>query len=352
MPIVGTNDIIKRGVISGGIERFQYSVYHNIDGVVPVYINKADKLHGCETTIDRAVEEVRPDIIFTNHMNAKLSKNLDRYGIKQVHVHHEPIERNNHILKTCENLLRTADNGADIYFVSELQWEFYDHHCKRLLGRSLGNICGFINPAYSDSSSGPRDIRWNVGTIGRCIPSKDPFWVHRKFKNTDLTTLVMTSRQDTYKSTAIPEYIRRNSAWSDRATTTWGGVHQDNMRMLSECGSFVSTWALESWGITALEALSNGVPTILLCDGSGRHASESIAADSNHIIKLKKSTPVTELVGVIRDLNSMSRSDREAISLATMAKHSRKAWIDRLNVVFHSAIGRHMPFKNELFSFE
>jgi UDP:flavonoid glycosyltransferase YjiC (YdhE family) len=125
------------------------------------------------------------------------------------------------------------------------------------------------------------------------------------------------------------------------------------MKHISKAHSFVSTWSLESWGITALESLSHGIPTILLTDSSDKHASEAIAADSSHIIKLKKSSTVEEVEEAINLFKNLSHGDRLAISKATREKHSKDKWIADMNQLFNGVeVGKgYNPFRSELFSF-
>ena len=58
------------------------------------------------------------------------------------------------------------------------------------------------------------------------------------------------------------------------------------IKNISKCRTFFSTWNKETWGITALEALSCGLPIILNCDNNGDHASEIIPASLNHFKKI------------------------------------------------------------------
>ena len=107
---------------------------------------------------------------------------------------------------------------------------------------------------------------------------------------------------------------------------------------MSRGGVFVSTWPLETWGITALESLSHGLPTILLTDKSGHHASEMIAADPSHIRCLPKTATPQELEAVVKELLAYPPAKRQEIAAMTQAKHSRQAFIDMFTTVFTEAI--------------
>lgn len=347
---------IDSDVVLGGIERFQQLVYQNISGVIPVPIPKDERLSKDASKIIRDyVEKHQPDVIFTNAANTSLSSGLLRYGIKMVHIHHEPLERTMMLIGTCENLVKMMDAGVDVYFVSQHQYEFFDENCNRLLSRSLGKIKGFINSAFADDNAAPDpEIVYNLSTIGRNIASKDPFWVHKKMSGSNLSSLVLTSKPQKYKSDDHNDYVEKNSNWQAPQHTRYGLTHTENMKYVAKSGSFASTWPLESWGITALESLSHGVPTILLTDSTNKHASEAIAADSSHVLKLRKSSSKEEVIKAVNDFNQLSYADRVAISTATKTKHSKELWVQSINNLFDDvSIGRgYNPFGNpDLFSF-
>jgi len=344
------------GVVLGGIERFQQLLYQNIPGIIPVPIPKDERLSKDAGAIIRdAVEKHQPDAIFTNAANTSLSSGLVKYGIKMIHVHHEPLERTMMLQGTCDGLIKMMDSGVDVYMVSQHQYDFYDAQCQRLLKRSIGKIKGLVNPAFADENAYPdEEILYNVATIGRNISSKDPFWVHKKISASGLTSLVLTSKPQKYKSDDHNNYVEKNANWQFPQRTLYGLSHSENMKHVAKSGSFVSTWPLESWGITALESLSHGIPTILLTDGSEKHASEAIAADASHILKMRKSSTHEDIVKTVTQFNQLTYSDRVAISNATKEKHSKESWIKSINDMFKDVeVGKgYSPFGNSnLFSF-
>jgi hypothetical protein len=344
-------------VVLGGIERFQQLLYQNIPGIIPVPIPKDERLSKDASTIIRDwVEEHQPDVILTNAANTSLSNGLLKYGIKLIHIHHEPLERTMMLQGTCEGLLKMMDAGVELYFVSQNQLDFYDENCLRLHNRSLKNIQGFVNPAFADENAAPNEeVLYNLSTIGRNIASKDPFWIHKKLEGSDLSSLVLTSKPQKYKSDEHNDYVEKNANWQPPQHTQYGLAHSENMKYVAQSGSFASTWALESWGITALESLSHGVPTILLTDSSNKHASEAIAASPSHVTKLKKSSTKQDVINAVNTFNSLTYADRVAISEATKAKHSKAAWINNINGLFGNVVtGKgYNPFGNpSLFSFD
>jgi hypothetical protein len=323
-------------IVLGGIERFQQLLYQNIPGIIPVPIPKDERLAKDASTIIRDwVEKYQPDVILTNAANTSLSNGILKYGIKMIHIHHEPLERTMMLIGTCEGLLKMIDGGVDVYFVSQNQYDFYDENCNRLLKRSIGNIKGFVNPSFADENAKPdEEVIYNLSTIGRNIASKDPFWVHKRLHKSGLSSLVLTSKPQKYKSDEHNEYVGKNANWQAPQHTQYGLTHNENMKYVAKSGSFASTWPLESWGITALESLSHGIPTILLTDSSDKHASEAIAADSSHVLKIRKSDKDEAVVKAVNEFNELSHADRIAISDATKKKHNKEIWIKTITDMF------------------
>ncbi len=344
------------GVVLGGIERFQQLLYQNIPGIIPVAIPKDERLSNEASDIIRsAIEQHQPDVILTNAANTSLSSGLIKYNIKMIHIHHEPLERTMMLMGTCENLIKMRNNGVDLYMVSQHQYDFFDQQCQRLLKCSIGPVKGFINSSFADDTAKPdEEVVYNLSTIGRNIASKDPFWVHKRMSGSGLSSLVLTSKPQKYKSDEHNDYVEKNSNWTAPQYTEYGLTHAENMKYVAKSGSFASTWPLESWGITALESLSHGVPTILLTDSTDEHASSAIAADSSHIIKIRKSADKEDIIKAVRDFNALSYADRLEISNATKAKHSKTAWIQSINNMFTGIqVGKgYNPFGiSDLFSF-
>ena len=108
--------------------------------------------------------------------------------------------------------------------------------------------------------------------------------------------------------------------------------HNDVIDNLSKCGSYFSTWDNETYGITALEALSCGVPIILNSYKDGTHASEIIPADKRHY----KIIPKNNKDALIDAINSFKHIDKKDIKEMTWEKHNEKIWISN----FENAIDK------------
>ncbi len=334
------NNRLESPVVLGGIERFQQLLYQNIPGIIPVPIPKDERLDkDASGIIQRWIETHEPDVILTNAANTSLSNGLLKYleknSTKMIHIHHEPLERTIMLQGTCENLIKMRDTGVDLYMVSQHQYEFFDQQCQRLLKCSIGDIKGLINPAFADPNAKPdEEVLYHLATIGRNIASKDPFWIHKRLFKSGLSSLVLTSKPQKYKSDEHNEYVEKNANWIAPQHTFYGLSHSENMRYVAKSGSFVSTWPLESWGITALESLSYGCPTMLLTDSSEKHASEAIAANPSHVLKLRKSEKEAAIIKAVNEFNELTYADRVAISDATKAKHSKEVWISSIEAMF------------------
>ena len=197
---------------------------------------------------------------------------------------------------------------------------------ERIKNVDFGEIKGFINPSYLDSNTTvSKELLYDCTTVGRCDNEKAPFLVHLKLQKSNLNSLVMTN-DGVYKSDTVNDYVASNQHWSEPRHTLRGLPHTDVMHNISKSKVFCSTWPKESWGITAMESLGCGVPTILMTDDSGDHASESIAADSSHYIKLNRKCSATDFEEAVNSLMNLSYDKRLVISNMTKEKHSLERW--------------------------
>ena len=103
---------------------------------------------------------------------------------------------------------------------------------------------------------------------------------------------------------------------------------------------YVSTCPVESWGITALEALTRGLPLVLVTDSSGTHGSQAIAQDPSDYIMVPTNVKPEDLEDAINSLKNLTFEQRLDISNRTKAKHSKENWIRRLNNMFADSLSR------------
>ena len=202
-----------------------------------------------------------------------------------------------------------------MFFVSKWQEKKYREMAKRTNQRVLP-IAGYINPSYCKVKPKLVEQEYDCGTIGRCDNGKKPFLLKQMTKNTDIKSLVITSKTQVQLDI---KYYERNKHWED---TEWDLPYKEVMEKISTCKTYFSTWNGETWGITAMEALSCGIPVILNSDKDNDHASEIIPADKSHYIKISRDNK-EELISAIKSFENI---DRKEIQDMTWEKHSLESW--------------------------
>jgi len=312
-------------VITGGIEKFCKDLEDNIDGIIPLCITKEDKDNrNTKRKITDAIAMHNPDMILFN--NPWWGNMMRTFGVPLISVMHEPLVRDIRMIELGTILKDLNDYGAHIWFVSPRQLDYHRVMAERIKNVDFGEVKGFINPSYLDSSTTvSEDLQYDCTTVGRCDNEKAPFLVHLKLQRSDLNSLVMTN-DGVYKSDAVNDYVASNQHWDAPSHTLRGLPHDDVMKNIAKSKVFCSTWPKESWGITAMESLGCGVPTILMTDDSNAHASEAIAADSSHYIKINRKCSDSDFEEAVRSLMDLSYDKRLEISNMTKEKHSLENW--------------------------
>ena len=79
---------------------------------------------------------------------------------------------------------------------------------------------------------------------------------------------------------------------------------------------------IETWGITALESLSCGVPLILNGYKDNTHASEIIPSSKNHY----KVIPTNDKDALIGAIKSFKNIDKKEVQEMTWEKHNKDTW--------------------------
>ena len=296
---------------------FCKSIYDNFDTEVyqvpiesiDLSIKEKDKI--ARSIINRA-EEIGADIIVSNFAQAI-------YSGKELIKSHIPIMIISHIIYpmlTCIGRWNNAiDKGHSMYFVSKWQEKKYIQMAERTNQKVLP-ISGYINPSYCKVKPQIVESEYDCGTIGRCDNGKSPFKLKTMTKDTDLTSLVITSKTQYDKD--IP-YYNKHKDWNN---VLWDKPYTEVMENISKCKTYFSTWISETWGITAMEALSCGIPIILNSDKDGDHASEIIPANKSHYIKI----PKDDKDALIKAIKSFENIDRKEIQEMTWEKHNQEKW--------------------------
>lgn len=332
-----SGDDITSKNISGGIEKFSQNLFNLFpDKIIPVKITKEDrtKRRTKQVFLDY-VKQHKPDLILLSDIDGYFHIPLIEQGIPTIQIIHEGLMGDIRYLALYKNLHKFIEAGGHLYFVSENQYAYYDKHINRITGSSLLKFHGFINSSFATGDETVSDkIEYDVMTIGRTDTTKNPFFVHKKLKDTTLKTCVLTNAGNFQHSAAQVKYYEDNLHWKDPQVTFRGLPYVDTMATLSTAGCYISTCSMESWGITALEALARGIPLILVTDKSGKHSSQSIAADESHYRIVHSSIKSNELAELVKELNAYPIEKRIEISTMTKEKHSKEKFKARFEEIF------------------
>lgn len=326
-------------IISGGLEKFAQNVFNLFpDEIIPVKLTKEDRINRRTKQIFLDYVNLhKPDIILLNDIDGYFHIPLIKYGIPTILIIHEGLTGDIRYLGLYKNLHEFLNHGGQLYFVSENQYEYHNKHIKRITGKELSHISGFINSSYVIGNENVnKHLKYDAITIGRTDELKNPFYIHKKLKDTGLTSCVITNKTNFQHNTI--KYYEDNLHWVDPQFTLRGLSYDDTMSELSSARCYISTCEVESWGITALEALSRGVPLILVTNNTGKHSSEIIAADASHYRIVHKSIKSSELKTVIQELSAYTHEQRLKISTMTLEKHASRKFRTKFDDIFKTSL--------------
>lgn len=317
--------------VSGGLERFSQYIYrHTNANVIPFYYDRDSRKNRYVTgRLQAFIHNHQPDLVISNHDSSTTTTNIQKLvDVPMLWISHTA---SGGIFKIpqLDMMKEFVDEGGTLAMVSQWQYDGMNELSKRVKQRELELNGGLINSAFcsglEDVSS---DIEYDCVTIGRVDKEKDPFLLHKLAGKSDLKSLVLTSAYDLIPSQQ--EYLDKNKHWEGNRETKFNLKHTEVMDHLSRSGVYLSTCARETWGITALEAFSRGIPVILFRTGSNnhKHASEDIS-------------PGTEYFGVMTNrkeddfkavVDKLLRTvDRNELSQKTKEKHSKENWAKTLD---------------------
>ena len=313
-------------VVSGGTEQFCRSIEDNFETeVFPIPFEQIQwpsqkAKNGISRIIIHAAVGMEADIIICNFAQAV-------YNNQTIIESPIPIMFVEHCIYPIPNVIyrwnQAINKGHSMFFVSKWQEKKYREMAKRT-GQPVLSIAGHINPSYCKVKPKLVEQEYDCGTIGRCDNGKNPFKLKHMTKGKDIKSLVITSK--TQVNSDI-KYWERNQHWED---TVWDLPYKEVMENIAKCKTYFSTWNGETWGITAMEALSCGIPVILNSDKDGDHASEIIPASPNHFKKI----PQNDKDALLKAIKSFDKIDRKEIQEKTWEKHSLEKWkIDFANCI-------------------
>ena len=322
----------KGKVVPGGEEKFCYDIFDNFDGVIPLEItNEIKEKRQTKRVIQDAITKHNPDMILLNNP-VRWGRMMLSFQIPLICIVHEQLARDPRMIEFGNILKDLNDNGTHMYFVSEHQYNYHKAMAKRIRNVDFGSIKGYVNPSYLPNNTPfNEESIWDVSTVGRNEPIKDPFVIKKKLKKSNLVSLVMTN-DATYKNDTFNNYVKNNQHWDN---VIRGADYKQVIENISKTKVFVSTCPIESFGITAMEALGCGVPIILFTNKSNNHASETIAVSSSHYLKMKKTCSTETFIEGINTLYSKTKQMRKDIREQTIEKHSFSNWKKRIEEIIN-----------------
>lgn len=332
---VSINISITSNIVPGGIEKFSHHLVDKFPNIIPINITREERSsRKSKGIIESYINNNSVDIILLNE--PWLYRSVHHLNIPIIVIIHEPLVRDVRFLGFGDIMRNMIDDGVHIYFVSKKQFLFHKDLVKRIsdVDISESDIKGYINPSFCVDMPFSDNYLYDCSTVGRNSSDKNPFILHNLLKESELISLVMTN-DGIHKSDNQNKYVTKNSNWTYPQETLRLLPHTEVLENISKSKCFLSTWAMESWGITTMESLGCGVPTIILTDDSNTHASEDIAADKSHYIKLNKKVKKEEFVNVVKKLSDTPISKRREIHEMTLEKHSKDNWIGQFEKMFN-----------------
>lgn len=345
MPVIqheGKNYKLDDPIVLGGVEMFQRLVYENIPGVIPVYISYEDRMNRKTFEIMQlAVNTHKPDLIFTNHFNRTYTVGFQQFDVPVVWLNHSPGIRSIYNVESVKAMKEFLNNQGSLYFVSQDQHDKFNQISTRIVGHDIG-ASGYINSCFANGNEPvqPNEVRgFDAVTVGRTDPTKNPFFLHNKLKCSSLRSCVVTS-SPLFGSDAQQKYHDDNAHWNKPREVYRNLDHSSSMIMLSLGKVYVSTCPVESWGITALEALTRGLPLILVTDSSGTHGSQAVADSDTDYITIPTTADQVWLENAINRFKDLTFEQRCDISNRTKQKHSKERWCESINNMFANSVSR------------
>jgi len=323
------NKSIKTNIHGSGVTKFCQQIYQSFDNVEVLQFDKEEIGNYKKITKEIKEKAIGADIIISNFDQASFcGAHIIDSNIPILMMSHS----NTGVLSILTKFQKLIEYGHSIFLVSPYQKNHFDKMAKRV-NKDTIEFSGFI-PSSCCSGEVPKLIEseYEVGTIGRCDPRyKKPFLLKEMLQDTGIRNLVIANIEDD-KST----YYLKNKNQPD---TMWDLPYTEVMKNLAKFKTYFATYWDESWSITALEALSNGVP--LICNAKDNdHASNTIPAKDTHY----KNISLNSKEELIDAINSFDGIDRKEIQDMTWEKHSHKNWKDTFANAIDMTIEK---FKND-----
>lgn len=336
------NGSISANTVSGGTELFSRLIAENFDTTViniPWETTVADN-RKLRIQIRNLIEEHKIDLILSNNIKAICFYALRKMGTPIMHMTHT----NYGLFTANETLAKMIGLGHSVFAVSQFNKNYFDERSQRMKQPTV-EFSGILNPAYCQYDlpviTNPQK---KIITVGRSNSYKTPFIVHNMVKKTEYDAEVITSVGVDKDSI---EYYERNKHLPHLMKVP----HQEVIERIADSTALVMTCHKETFGITALEALSVGTPLIIRTDITGTHASAEIAAHETHRVLVRKNTETNDAI------IALSKVDRLSIKQMTHEKHSKTQWVTNYQNAFDLTVekykkeGRGNSFSKNFFTF-
>ena len=335
MPYVDIgNNSIDSNVVSGGTELFSRLITQHFD-IVVVDIPWTTTVQDNKkyfNQIRNLIEEHKIDLILSNNIKAICFYALRKLNIPILHITHT----NYGLFTANETLAKMIQLGHSVYAVSQHNKTYFDSRASRM-GQPVVNFSGILTPSYCQY-----DVPVNTSpqkkliTVGRSNSYKHPFIVHNMVRDTEYTAEIITSVGVDEDSI---EYYERNKHLPHIMKLP----HNQVIEHIADSTALVMTCTKETFGITALEALSVGTPLIIRTDSTGTHASAEIAVDESHRVLIRKSEETQSAIDKLVSL------DRFSIKQMTQEKYGKDKWVTAYANVFDRTIEQYKNNSSLLF---
>lgn len=328
--------------VSGGIERFIQLIYQHFPGeVIPFYYNDEDRKKRRTTNkLSQAIIQHDPDVLMVNFDSPTLIGNIrETFNIPITWVSHTAaggISKVGHV----EMMKEFTDAGGTLAMVSPWQYEGMNKLSERINGEPLNLNGGYINASFcSGDEPVYEDLEYDITTIARMNRVKNPYMNHKLSHPNGYHSLILTTTSNLVDSANV-HYYNINSHWKYPQETIENLTHSEVMKKLSRSSVYFSTCPAETWGITVLEALARGLPSIVATNTKDTHASECIPAKSEHLIKVRSNIRPAAFKEAVDKSIKLDYNKRIEISELTKQKHSKENWVLSLQDLFEQTIER------------
>ena len=310
----GGRKFFDKNIITGGIEKFCYSIYETYSDVEVLDIENPKDFKTNTKLIQTKACEINADIIICNWSSASfVGAKIVKSPVPILHICHANVPLGSSI----GTFHRLNNNYHTSYLMSSYQKRHFDDLATRLNCEHIP-IAGFLNSGYVKGKK-PKLVEpeYEIGTVGRCDPrDKKPFLLKTLLKKTDIKNLVISGTINS-EHYAYP-YFLRNQKWDG---VKWDLEYKDVLKTMSKFKTHFLTHHHETWSITALESLSHGVPVIANTK-NGIHAANTVVAKDEHIKNIEYNNK-DQLQSAIKSFDGI---DRKEIQDMTWELHTYKKW--------------------------